>query len=64
MITKRHFGLVLMFVGALGLIGLPLFDVVRHHAIAGNKYQLAILIGCALLIGVGATLLPLGEQPL
>jgi hypothetical protein len=64
MITKRHFGIVLMIGGVLGGIGLPLFDVLRHHALIGNKYQLLALIGCVLLIGIGATLVPMGDQPL
>ncbi len=60
-IRKRHLGIALILAGILGIVGVLAFDVLRHHPLSG-AYQGAALLGGVLLMLLGATLIPLGEQ--
>jgi|GEM_PF-1162168 len=60
--TKRQLGLIFVATGALGVIGVALYSVLRHHPI--GAYQAAAIAGSVLISVIGATLIPLGSQPL
>jgi hypothetical protein len=61
-ITKRHLGIAVMSVGALGFIGLLVIDRIRSSDQFGPTQQLAV-VACIGLILLGATLFPLGDRP-
>ncbi len=61
-VTKRQLGLFFIAGGVLGVLGVPLFDLIRHHAF-GGAFQIGALLGSLLIGMVGATLIPLGGQP-
>lgn len=63
-LTKRHLGLLLVFIGVagfVGILGIDVLDVGREGGI-GPAQQLA-LVGCAGLALLGLTLIPLGDTP-
>ena len=63
-LTKRHLGWLLLLGGIIGFIGIfaiDILDVGRQGGI-GPAQQIA-LGGMVLLVLVGLTLIPLGDQP-
>jgi hypothetical protein len=63
-LTKRQLGWLVITGGALAALGVLLVDVLRAGAFAGlGPAQLQALGGCALVIVLGLSLLPLGDRP-
>ncbi len=62
-ITKRQLGLLFITAGVMVIAGVLIFDLLRHHEF-GGAYQWAAIAGGGLLSVLGATLLPLGDDPL
>ncbi len=63
-LTKRHLGIILLVGGVLGFVAILAIDILdagREGGI-GPAQQLALL-GTALLALVGASLIPLGDDP-
>ncbi len=58
---KKHLGLIFAALGALGIAAIVLYDLLRHKPI--TLLQLIAFGACALLIVMGAALLPLRDQP-
>jgi len=61
-ITKRQLGVLLIMVGVIAAAALLGYDLLRHHPI-GDRVQPLALLGTALIIMLGATLIPLGNRP-
>lgn len=63
-LTKNHLGLLLLFVGVVGFLGIlaiDLLDVGREGGI-GPAQQIALGLMIALIVA-GLTLIPLGNDP-
>lgn len=63
-LTKRHLGWLLLLGGIIGFIGIVAIDIldVGRQGGIGPAQQIA-LGGMVLLVLVGLTLIPLGDQP-
>ena len=62
-ITKRQLGLAFLALGAVGLAAIFGIDILRGREFTLGPTQVIGLGGCALMIVVGLTLLPLGDRP-
>lgn len=62
-LTKRQLGALIVAGGVLAALTVLLVDVFRVGAFVGlGPAQLLALGGCALVIGLGLSLLPLGDR--
>lgn len=63
-LTKRHIGIILLVGGILGFIGIIGIDIINAGREGGigpaQQFALAIMVLTAI---VGATLIPLGDDP-
>jgi hypothetical protein len=62
-ITKRQLGLLFIAAGILGAVGLLGLDIVRGRFGDFGPTQILAVAGCAFVVVVGLTLLPLGDRP-
>jgi len=58
---KKQLGLIFAALGALGIIAILLYDLLRRKPI--TPLQLTAFGACALLMVMGVALLPLRDQP-
>lgn len=62
-LTKRHVGLLLLLGGILGFIAILAIDILDVGREGGiGPAQRIALGGCVLMVLVGLTLIPLGDQ--
>ncbi|MGB1288129.1 MAG: hypothetical protein ACPG7F_16450 [Aggregatilineales bacterium] len=61
--TKRQIGIVLVLVGIVGFIGILAIDVVRGDNSGIGPAQMLGLAGMVVCGIFGATLIPLGDDP-
>jgi hypothetical protein len=62
-ITKRYLGIMLLGGGLLAVIGILGLDIVRGGDLDFGPTQQLALVGAALIILIGLTLIPLGDRP-
>ncbi|MBP8002483.1 MAG: hypothetical protein KA314_23680 [Chloroflexi bacterium] len=64
MISKRQLGFIFIGLGGLGILGSFIIDWLRVNDYGGiGPTQKLGLLAAGLLIGLGLTLLPLGQRP-
>lgn len=62
-LTKRHLGLLLLIGGILGFLAILAVDILDFGREGGiGPAQRIALGGCVLMVLVGFTLIPLGDQ--
>jgi hypothetical protein len=62
-ITKRHLGFLFLVIGVLGFIGVFAIDIIRGRQGDFGPSQQFALVGCAGLVVLGLSLIPLGDRP-
>jgi hypothetical protein len=60
--TKRHLGIIFAALGFIGILAVPVLDLLRSKPF-GGPVQWAVIGGCALILALGLLLIPLGDRP-
>jgi hypothetical protein len=64
MVTKRHLGILLLAVGLIAIVGVLAVDLLGAGEFSGiGPAQTWALIGGALVVLLGLSLIPLGDRP-
>jgi len=64
MITKRQLGFIFIALGLLGAAGSFFNDILGRTDFQGiGPMQRLVLLAAAVVVGIGLTLVPLGDRP-